>query len=155
MHVRNLDPDHSQLVVEVPDVFREGLRELKGMNVKIHVKDDATPRFHKPRPDHYALKEKVEKELTRLQETGIIEPVQFSEWAVHIVPVCKPSGQIRICGDYKVTINQGVDEDKYPLPRVNDLYTGLNGGETFSNLDLRQAYLQLTLDATEWRRDLL
>ncbi|KAI0232573.1 hypothetical protein LSAT2_017097, partial [Lamellibrachia satsuma] len=126
-----------------PDVFSEGLGELKGMKVKIQVKDDATPRFHKPRPVPYALKEKVKKELIRLQETGIIEQVQFSEWAAPIVPVCKSNGQIRICGDYKVTINQAVVEDKYPIPRVNDLYAGLNGGETFSKLDLSQAYLQL------------
>ena len=45
-----------------------------------------------------------------------------------------------------MTINQGVAEDKYPLPRVNDLHAGLNGGETFSKLDLSQAYLQLTPD---------
>ena len=45
-----------------------------------------------------------------------------------------------------MTINQAVVEDKYPIPRVNDLYAGLNGGETFSKLDLSQAYLQLTLD---------
>ena len=132
-------------MAEVPDVFSEGLGELKGMKVKIQVKDDANPRFHKSRPVPYALKDKVEKELTRLQETGIIEQVQFSEWAVPIVPVCKSNGQIRICGDYKVTINQVVVEDKYPLPRVNDLYAGLNG-ETFSKLDLSQAYLQLTPD---------
>ncbi|KAI0216624.1 hypothetical protein LSAT2_031375, partial [Lamellibrachia satsuma] len=54
--------------------------------------------------------------------------------------------QIRICGDYKVTINRSLVEDKYPLPRVNDLYASLAGGETFSKLDLRHAYLQLPLD---------
>ena len=64
MHVRNLDPDHSQLMAEVPDVFSEGLGELKGMKVKIQMKDNATPRFCKSRPVPYALKEKVEKELT-------------------------------------------------------------------------------------------
>ena len=60
---------------------------------------------------HNAMKEKVEDELKRLQETGVIEPVQFSEWAAPIVPVLKSNGQIRICGDYKVTINQDVVED--------------------------------------------
>ena len=118
---------------EVPDVFKEGLGELKGMKVNIHVKDDA-------------MKQKVKEELNRLQESGIIEPVQFSEWAAPIVPVLKSNGQIRICGDYKVTINKGVVEDKYPLPRVNDLYASLTGGETFSKLDMSQAYLQLKLD---------
>ena len=146
MLVRNRDPVHAQLMEEVPDVFKEGLGELKGMKVNIHVKDDAIPRFHKARPVPYAMKQKVEDELNRLQESGIIEPIQFSEWAAPIVPVLKSNGQIRICGDYKVTINKGVVEDKYPLPRVNDLYASLTGGETFSKLDMSQAYLQLKLD---------
>ena len=146
MLVRNRDPVHAQLMEEVPDVFKEGLGELKGMKVNIHVKDDAIPRFHKARPVPYATKQKVEDELNRLQESGIIEPIQFSEWAAPIVPVLKSNGQIRICGDYKVTINKGVVEDKYPLPRVNDLYASLTGGETFSKLDMSQAYLQLKLD---------
>ena len=72
--------------------------------------------------------------------------MQFAEWAAPIVPVCKSNGQIRICGDYKVTINKGVVEDKYPLPRVNDLYASLAGEESFTKLDLSHAYLQLPLD---------
>ena len=59
------------------------------MKVNIHANDDATSRFHKARPVTYAMKEKVEDELKRLQETGIIEPLQFSEWAAPIVPVLK------------------------------------------------------------------
>ena len=116
------------------------------MKVNIHVKDDATQRFHTARPVPYAMKEKIKDELKRLQETGIIEPVQLFEWAAHIVPVLKSNGQIRICGDYKVTINKGVVEDKYQLPRMNDFFASLTGGETFTKLDLSHAYLQLTLD---------
>ena len=146
MHVCKRDPVQSGLLAEVPGVFSEGLGELKDVQVKIHVKNGAIPRFFKARPIPYALKEKVENELDRLQHEGIIEPVQFSEWAAPIVPVCKANGQIRICGDYKVTINRSVVEDKYPLPRVNDLYASLAVGETFSKFDLRHAYLQLPLD---------
>lgn len=146
MHVCKRDPVQSGLLAEVPGVFSEGLGKLKDVQVKINVKNGAIPRFFKARPIPYALKEKVENELDRLQHEGIIEPVQFSEWAAPIVPVCKANGQIRICGDYKVTINRSVVEDKYPLPRVNDLYASLAGGETFSKLDLRHAYLQLPLD---------
>ena len=146
MIVRNLDPIHAELLAEVPDVFAEGLGKLKEMQVKINVKSGTIPRFFKARPIPYALKEKVENELDRLQQEVIIEPVQFAEWAAPIVPVCKSNGQIRICGDYKVTIIRSVVEDKYPLPRVNDLYASLAGGESFTKLDLSHAYLQLPLD---------
>jgi len=51
------------------------------------------------------LKSKVETELNRLEKDGIISKVKYSMWGIPIVPIIKPSGEIRICGDYKVTIN--------------------------------------------------
>ena len=48
----------------------------------------------------YALRPKVEQGLERLQQAGVIEPVQFSEWAAPIVPVMKKDGSVWICGDY-------------------------------------------------------
>ena len=77
---------------------------------------------------------------------GIISPVQFSRWAAPIVPVMKQNGGVRICGDYKVTINQANLTDSYPLPRVDELLANLSGGKYFSKLDMSQAYLQLPLD---------
>ena len=124
MLVRNLDAItvHAELLAEVPDVFADGLGKLKEMQVNINVKSEAIPRFSKATPIPYALKKKVENELDRLQQEGIIESVQFAELAAPSVPVCKSNEQRQICGDYKVTINKSVVEDKYPLPRVNDLY---------------------------------
>ena len=65
----------------------------------------------------YALRTKVEQELDRLEKSGIIEPVQFSEWAAPIVPVVKRDGAIRVCGDYKLTANQDFESwtrTRYP-----------------------------------------
>ena len=52
---------------------------------------------------------------------------------------------MRICGDYKQTINQASLCDKYPIPKTEDLFATLNGGEKFSKLDLSHAYQQLLL----------
>ena len=57
----------------------------------------------------------MNSEIDRLAKSGIIEPVEFSDWAAPIVPVVKTDGSIRICGDYKVTVNQTAKLDKYPL----------------------------------------
>lgn len=92
------------------------------------------------------MKSKVEEELERLQALGIIEPVQFSRWAAPIVPVLKPDGTVRICGDYKVTVNQVSKLEEYPLPRVDDLFATLAGGKLFSKLYMSHAYQQLLLD---------
>ena len=123
-------------------LFRDELGTLQGTTATIHVPPQSQPKFYKARPLPYALKEKVEKELERLQAAGVISPIQFSDWAAPIVPVVKTDGNIRICGDYSVTVNTVSKLDNYPLPRVDDLFTG---GVLFSKLDLTQAYQQLPL----------
>ena len=57
--------------------------------------------------------------------------VQFSDWAVPIVPVTKSDGSIHICGDYKLTSNTVAKLDTYLLPRIEDLYAALSGGKVF------------------------
>ena len=80
-----------------------------------------------------------------MQEAVVIRPVQFSDWAVLIVPIVKADGSIRICGDYKVTVNAVSKLDNYPLPRVDDLFTAMSGGKVFLKLDLTHAYQQVLL----------
>jgi hypothetical protein len=113
---------------------------------KIYVAEDARPKYYKARPVPYALREKVEKELERLQEEGTIEPVQFADWAAPIVPIVKDDKSIRICGDYKVTVNQAAKLDNYPIPKAEDLFATLSGGEKFTKLDMSQAYQQILLE---------
>lgn len=127
-------------------VFTEELGALKGFKAKLYVEPNATPRFHRARTIPFALKKSVETELQRLEDENIISPVQFSPWAAPIVPVVKSNGKIRVCGDYKVTINQALQPDSYPLPRVDELFASLSGGRYFSKLDLSNAYLQIELE---------
>ncbi|GFX04294.1 uncharacterized protein K02A2.6 [Trichonephila clavipes] len=94
----------------------------------------------------FALKERIETELNRLVAEDIIEPVTYSDWATPIVPVIKQNGNLRICGDYKVTINPGLKIEQYPLPRIEDIFAELSGGEFFTKIDLSKAYLQLLVD---------
>ena len=88
----------------------------------------------------------MEEELDRLVQEGILEPVQFSEWAAPIVPVIKPDKSVRICGDFKLTVNQASKLDRYPIPRIDDLFATLAGGESFTKLDMSQAFQQILLD---------
>ena len=76
----------------------------------------------------------------------MIEPVQFSDWAAPVVPVVKGDGNVRLCGDYKVTVNKAAKVDHYPIPRIKDLFASLSGGKEFTKLDLSHAYQQVKLD---------
>ena len=73
----------------------------------------------------------------------MIEPIQFADWAAPIVPVMKRDGSIWICGDYKVTVNRASHLDKFPLPRIDDIFASLSSGKKFTKLDLAHAYLPL------------
>ena len=138
--------DKEDFLKPYESVFSEGMGTLKGMKAKFYVDDTVKPRFCKPRPVPFALRAKVEDELDRMQDAGIIRPVEFSEWAAPIVPVLKSTGAVRICGDYKVTINRAVKVDKYPIPNVSDLFTQLSGGTVYTTLDMSHAYQQVVLD---------
>ena len=78
------------------------------------------------------IKKKVEEELERLQAEGTVEPVQFAEWAAPIVLVVKEDKSVQICGDCKVTINQAAKLDNYPIPKAEDLFATLSGGDKLS-----------------------
>ena len=72
--------------------------------------------------------------------------MEFADWAAPIVPVLKQDGTVHICGDYKLTVNCAAKLDKYPLPRIEDLFTSLAGGTSFMKLGLAHAYQQVLLD---------
>ena len=127
-------------------LFREEVGTLKGYKAKIAIPTDAHPCFYKPRRLPHVIKGKVELELERLQASEIISPVMFSDWAAPIIPVAKVNGQIRICGGYKMTINQVAKSDVYPLPLVEDLFNKLSGDKLFTKHDLTHAYQQVLLD---------
>ena len=65
---------------------------------------------------------KVEEELDRLVQEGVLELVQFAEWAAPIVPVVKPDKSVRVCGDFKLTVNKASQLDRYPTPKAEDLF---------------------------------
>ncbi len=128
-----------------PTVFCGSLGEIADSPASLYIDPLQTPRFYKARQVPYSLKSKVEAELTRLQRTGVVSSVKFSEWAAPIVPVVKREGNIRICGDYKLTVNAVSKTDPYPLPRIEDIFASLAGGKTFTKLDLEHAYQQVPL----------
>ena len=114
---RGLQP----LLQKYGDVFRQELGTLKGIEVQLVVPKDATPKFFKPHPVPYAIRGAIEKDLERLKTLGVIKKTSYSDWAAPIVAVPKPNSTVRICEDYKVTINPVLQIDQYPVPKGEDL----------------------------------
>ncbi|XP_014673472.1 PREDICTED: uncharacterized protein K02A2.6-like [Priapulus caudatus] len=133
-----------KLVEQYHKVF-EGQRTIKRFKAEIQVKDGTKPVFHKPRPVPYALRDSVE-ELVRLEKSGDVEKVDRSDWASPIVVVPKADKSVRICGDYKVSVNLHIVDEPYPLPTAEDIFAKLAGKKRFTVLDLSHAYSQLEVE---------
>uniref|UniRef100_A0A5S6QT12 RNA-directed DNA polymerase n=1 Tax=Trichuris muris TaxID=70415 RepID=A0A5S6QT12_TRIMR len=135
------------LIKLYPDVFTNTAGTILGHEAEVHLREEVRPKLFKPRPVPFALKAQIYTELNRLLNDDVLEQVDPAtmpiEWASPIVCVVKPSGKVRICGDFKVTINPHVILDHHPLPRFEELIAKLNGGTLFSVIDLKDAYLQM------------
>ena len=133
------------LVDKYGELFLDELGTIKSFQAELRVELQDRPKSFKARSVPYALRLPIEEELDRLEREGIIDKVTHSEWATPVVAMPKPDGRVRLCGDFKVTVNPSMKVDQYPLPKVDDLLAMLAGGKQFTKLDLTQAYLQLTL----------
>ena len=140
-----MNSEVGRLLQKYENVFKEGLGVMNTFEARLQVKEGARPRFCKARPVPFTLKAAIDRELDRLENEGILEPVTYSEWAAPVVPVPKTEGQIRLCGDYKVTINPVLEVDQYPLPKPDNIFATLSTGKVFSKIDLTHAYQQMKL----------
>ena len=140
-------PQLHEMLDKYSQVFCDELGTMVGQKATIDITPEARPRFHKARTVPYAYRQSVEEELDRLVAEGILEPIDSSDWAAPIVPVIKSDKKsVRICGDFRVTVNPVSRLNRYPIPKIEDLVATLKGGKLFTKIDLSQAYQQLILD---------
>lgn len=111
---------------------------------KIRLKDAHI--FYKPRQIPFAFKDKVKEQLCRLENLGVISQIESSELGIPLVPILKSDVKIKLCVYYKVTINKFVQDVKYPLPRIEEIFQKVSKGKEFSKIDLNEAYNQLELN---------
>lgn len=114
-----------------PEVFSDKLGLYNGDKIETLLKEGAKPKFIQNRAVPLALKNKIENELDRLEIEGAISIVKYSDWETPIVHVVKPTGEIRICGDYKITVNPFVKIERAPIPLFEDLLVGIKTGRKF------------------------
>ncbi|KAL4028696.1 hypothetical protein IC575_011906 [Cucumis melo] len=83
------------------------------------------------------LKE-LKVQLQELLDKGFIQP-SVSPWGAPVLLVKKKDGSMRLCIDYK-ELNKVTVKNRYPLPRIDDLFNQLQGATVFSKIDLRSGY---------------
>nr|XP_056704982.1 uncharacterized protein K02A2.6-like [Euleptes europaea] len=115
---------------EFEDVWKSPLGCYKGLPVRLHIDPTAAPIRLKPRRVPFALKTRIDVELNRLVAQGVLVPVPNAPWETPIVTPLKPNGDVRICVDYKCTINTALRPHAYPVPVVSHLPASLAGGRT-------------------------
>lgn len=142
----------NSLISEHSRLFDGKMGCMSGIEAKMQLKVNATPTFLKSRRLPFALKEAVERELAELTAQGVLEKVDTSEWATPIVPV-KKGNKVRICGDYKITVNPQLLVEEHPLPTIDELYSSMAGGDKYTKIDLSTAYLQMKVRQSD--RELL
>ncbi|WVZ75123.1 LOW QUALITY PROTEIN: hypothetical protein U9M48_023210 [Paspalum notatum var. saurae] len=85
----------------------------------------------------------LKEQLKELQQKGFIRP-SSSPWGAPVFFVTKKDGSLRMCVDYR-SLNAVTIKNKYPLPRIDDLFDQLKGAKYFSKIDLRSGYHQLKI----------
>ena len=81
-----------------------------------------------------------------MESEGVLKPVEVSDWATPIVCVPKTDGSVRICGDYKGTVNPAIQTEQFPIPTLEEIRGKVSAWKKFTKIDLRSAYQQLVLD---------
>jgi hypothetical protein len=134
------------VVNEFPSVFPEELPDMpldRDIEFVIELKTGTTPIYKTPyrmaTPELAELKEHVKE----LLENGFIHP-NSSPWGAPVIFILKKDGTQRLCVDYHA-LNEVTIKNKYPLPRIDDLFDQLRGACVLSKIDLRSGYHQLKI----------
>ncbi|GJS28235.1 putative reverse transcriptase domain-containing protein [Tanacetum coccineum] len=132
------------VVCEFPGVFPEdlsGLPPSREVEFCIELIPGAVPVAKSPYRLAPTEMQELSNQLKELQEKGFIRP-SSSPWGAPVLFVKKKDGSFRMCIDYR-ELNKLTVKNRYPLPRIDDLFDQLQGLRYFSKIDLRSGYHQL------------
>ncbi|GJR69546.1 putative reverse transcriptase domain-containing protein [Tanacetum coccineum] len=136
--------DDIRVVRDFPEVFPDdllGLPLVREIEFRIDLIPGASPVVRSPYRLAPSEMLELSNQLKELQEKGFIRP-SHSPWGAPVLFVKKKDGSMRMCIDYK-ELNKLTIKNRYPLPRIDDLFDQLQGACCFSKIDLRSGYHQL------------
>ncbi|KAL0548854.1 hypothetical protein IC582_013330 [Cucumis melo] len=134
------------VVRDYPDVFPEGLPGLpphREVEFAIELEPGTVPISRAPYRMAPAELKELKVQLQELLDKGFIRP-SVSPWGAPVLFVKKKDGSMRLCIDYR-ELNKVTVKNRYPLPRIDDLFDQLQGATVFFKIDLRSGYHQLRI----------
>ncbi|KAL0546768.1 hypothetical protein IC582_016681 [Cucumis melo] len=134
------------VVRDYPDVFPEelpGLPPHREVEFAIELEPGTVPISRAPYRMAPAELKELKVQLQELLDKGFIRP-SVSPWGAPVLFVKKKDGSMRLCIDYR-ELNKVTVKNRYPLPRIDDLFDQLQGATVFSKIDLRSGYHQLRI----------
>ncbi|KAL0543835.1 hypothetical protein IC582_018940 [Cucumis melo] len=134
------------VVRDYPDVFPEelpGLPPHREVEFAIELEPGTVPISRAPYRMAPAELKELKVQLQELLDKGFIRP-SVSPWGAPVLFVKKKDGSMRLCIDYR-ELNKVTVKNRYPLPRIDDLFDHLQGATVFSKIDLRSGYHQLRI----------
>ncbi|KAJ9534799.1 hypothetical protein QJQ45_017235 [Haematococcus lacustris] len=140
------DAELQAVLDEYSDVFQDmppGLPPDRGVGHTIRMESDAPPPYKRPYKLSPREEAEVKRQVSELQARGLIEP-SGSPYGAPVLFVEKKDGSLRMCIDYRA-LNKLTVKDRYPLPRIDDLFDKLAGKKVFSSLDLQSGYHQIRI----------
>ncbi|GJU92131.1 putative reverse transcriptase domain-containing protein [Tanacetum coccineum] len=127
-----------------PEVFPEdlpGLPPTRQVEFQIDLMPGAAPVARAPYRLAPSEMKELSEQLQELSDKGFIRP-SSSPWGAPVLFVKKKDGSFRMCIDYR-ELNKLTVKNRYPLPRIDDLFDQLQGSSVYSKIDLRSGYHQL------------
>ncbi|GJX53585.1 putative reverse transcriptase domain-containing protein [Tanacetum coccineum] len=132
------------IVRDFPEVFPEdlpGLPPARPVEFQIDLIPGAAPVARAPSSIAPSRMKELSEQLQELSDKGFIRP-SSSPWGAPVLFVKKKDGSFRMCIDYR-ELNKLTVKNRYPLPRIDDLFDQLQGSSIYSKIDLRSGYHQL------------
>ncbi|GJR54780.1 putative reverse transcriptase domain-containing protein [Tanacetum coccineum] len=132
------------IVKDFPEVFPEdlpGLPPTRQVEFQIDLVPGAAPVARAPYRLAPSEMKELSEQLKELSDKGFIRP-SSSPWGAPVLFVKKKDGSFRMCIDYR-ELNKLTVKNRYPLPRIDDLFDQLQGSSIYSKIDLRSGYHQL------------
>ncbi|GKD49532.1 putative reverse transcriptase domain-containing protein [Tanacetum coccineum] len=132
------------IVRDFPDVFPEdlpGLPPTRQVEFQIDLILGAAPVARAPYRLAPSEMKELSEQLKELSDKGFIRP-SSSPWGAPVLFVKKKDGSFRMCIDYQ-ELNKLTVKNRYPLPRIDDLFDQLQGSNVYFKIDLRSGYHQL------------